>query len=86
MSFWLTTHVKQQTMSHHHMRTQSETPQFMVRVVLIGDSGVGKSNLLTRFTTDGFSYETFFEYLTLTPLVSTIKVHLEWRWEQQMLC
>lgn len=31
--------------------------QFRVAVVLIGDSGVGKSNLLSRFTRNEFNLE-----------------------------
>ena len=30
---------------------------YLFKIVLIGDSGVGKSNLLTRFTRDEFSLE-----------------------------
>ena len=32
-------------------------PLFVVAVVLIGDSGVGKSNLLSRFTRNEFNLE-----------------------------
>ena len=31
--------------------------QFLFKVVLIGDSGVGKSNLMTRYTADEFNVE-----------------------------
>lgn len=30
---------------------------YLFKIVLIGDSGVGKSNLLTRFTRDEFNLE-----------------------------
>lgn len=30
---------------------------YLFKIVLIGDSGVGKSNLLSRFTTDEFNIE-----------------------------
>lgn len=30
---------------------------YMFKIVLIGDSGVGKSNILTRFTKNEFNYE-----------------------------
>jgi Ras-related protein Rab-11B len=33
------------------------TSQFLVRIVMIGESGVGKSNLLNRFTNNGFSFD-----------------------------
>ena len=41
------------THSHSHTHTHTHTPT----VVLIGDSGVGKSNLLSRFTRNEFNLE-----------------------------
>lgn len=38
-------------------RTEEEY-DYLFKVVLIGDSGVGKSNLLSRFARDEFSLET----------------------------
>lgn len=35
----------------------TEEYDFLFKIVLIGDSGVGKSNLLTRFTKNEFSLE-----------------------------
>lgn len=35
-----------------------EDYDYLFKVVLIGDSGVGKSNLMTRFTRNEFSIET----------------------------
>ena len=31
--------------------------EYLYKIVLIGDSGVGKSNLLSRFTRDEFNLE-----------------------------
>jgi len=39
------------------MGTKDEEYDYLFKVVLIGDSGVGKSNLLSRFTRDSFSLE-----------------------------
>ena len=39
------------------MVMSSNVLMFVVAVVLIGDSGVGKSNLLSRFTRDEFNLE-----------------------------
>lgn len=39
------------------MATKDEEYDYLFKVVLIGDSGVGKSNLLSRFTRDSFSLE-----------------------------
>ena len=33
-------------------------PDFLLKIVLIGDSGVGKTNLLSRFTCDKFNQAT----------------------------
>merc|ERR1711990_489355 len=40
--------------SHYSMGDEYD---FLFKVVLIGDSGVGKSNLLTRFTRDEFKQD-----------------------------
>ena len=37
---------------------QDEDYDYLFKVVLIGDSGVGKSNLLSRFTRNKFDLET----------------------------
>ncbi|CAH8391229.1 unnamed protein product [Eruca vesicaria subsp. sativa] len=37
--------------------TADDDYDFLYKVVLIGDSGVGKSNLLSRFTRNEFSLE-----------------------------
>ena len=39
------------------MTTSGEDYDFLFKVVLIGDSGVGKSNLLSRFTRNAFNLE-----------------------------
>jgi Ras-related protein Rab-11A len=38
------------------MSTHHENYDLLIKMVLIGDSGVGKSNLLTRFTTNEFHF------------------------------
>lgn len=37
--------------------TQNEDFDLLFKIVLIGDSGVGKSNLLTRFTKNDFNFK-----------------------------
>ena len=34
---------------------ESSEPDFLLKIVLIGDSGVGKTNLLSRFRGDQFN-------------------------------
>lgn len=43
--------------SIHHTHALSQLPSALDTVVLIGDSGVGKSNLLSRFTKNEFNLE-----------------------------
>ena len=45
------------TQTHTHTNTHSHTHTHTLTVVLIGDSGVGKSNLLSRFTRNEFNLE-----------------------------
>jgi len=37
---------------------KAEQYDFLLKIVIVGDSGVGKSNILTRFTKNEFSVET----------------------------
>lgn len=40
--------------SHREMSLNDVTPDFLLKVIVIGDSGVGKSNLLTRWHSNTF--------------------------------
>ena len=39
------------------MTSPDDDPDFLFKIVLIGDSAVGKSNLLSRFTRNQFNLE-----------------------------
>lgn len=60
------------------METQGEDYDYLYKLVLVGDSGVGKSNLLARFTRNAFSEETRstigVEFATKTLLLSTTTI------------
>jgi small GTP-binding protein len=45
------------TVAHNTSRMDAPEADFLVKIVLIGDSGVGKTNLLSRFTRDQFNPE-----------------------------
>ncbi|KAH9763862.1 ras-related protein RABA1f [Citrus sinensis] len=53
----LGTRPSQATTVDHHDSRADEDYDYLYKVVLIGDSGVGKSNLLSRFTRNEFSLE-----------------------------
>ena len=39
------------------MSEESDNHDFLLKIVIIGDSGVGKSNILTRFTRNEFNFD-----------------------------
>jgi GTPase SAR1 family protein len=39
------------------MAEEDEDYDRLIKLIIIGDSGVGKTNLLTRFTNDNFNLE-----------------------------
>ncbi|RUS28867.1 hypothetical protein BC938DRAFT_481348 [Jimgerdemannia flammicorona] len=51
------------------MAQEEESYDYLFKIVLIGDSGVGKTNILNRFTKDSFNFESR----------STIGVELAWK-------
>ncbi|GMS96643.1 hypothetical protein PENTCL1PPCAC_18818, partial [Pristionchus entomophagus] len=64
------------------MDSRNEEYDYIFKVVLIGDSGVGKSNLLSRFTRNKFSLETKstigvqFDTRTIQVEAKTVNAHI----------
>ena len=56
------------------MRT--EDYDFLLKIVIVGDSGVGKSNILTRFTKNEFNVES---KSTIGVEFATKNLHIEGR-------
>lgn len=56
------------------MSTETQEYDYLYKVILIGDSGVGKSNLLSRFTRDEFSLDS---KSTIGVEFATKNIHVE---------
>jgi hypothetical protein len=61
-----------------NMCSRDEEYDFLFKVVLIGDSGVGKSNLLSRFTRNEFSLESK-STIGVEFATRSIQVREQWR-------
>ena len=54
--------------------TTENAPDYLFKIVLIGDTGVGKSNILSRFTKDEFHMDT---KMTIGVEFSTKSIEIE---------
>jgi small GTP-binding protein len=73
--------------SHHRV---DEEYDYLFKVVLIGDSGVGKSNLLSRFTRNEFNLESKstigVEFATKSIQAGTLTLFLPFYLSSSVLC